>query len=974
MTPERWAQIEEIFHRAAEAAAPNRAALLDEACGNDLELRQQVAALLAADQSARSRMQSAVRSQLQAVAFPLIGSTVSHYRILGALGGGGMGLVYRAEDVRLGRPVAIKFLPEDSVKDPDALKRFEREARSASALESPNICPIYEFGEHEGQPFLVMQLLEGQTLRELIASGRTGKLPFAGTGLLDISIQIANGLSAAHKQGILHRDIKPANIFVTTQGEVKILDFGLAKLAQADTEDTDTSQGKIASAGLFFSRTGITAGTAAYMSPEQIRGEKLDARTDLFSFGLVLYEMTTGQRAIKGESVSELHRAILDQAPIPPRRLNSAVSPKLQRIIEKCIEKDRQARYQSASEIRQDLQQLKGSVQSRLRWLAAGAVAVLLAISTFLLLHRRQPVAPRSEVKVRQLTVNSVENTVSGGMISPDSKYLAFSDRNGLHVEVIETGETHEVPMPKELTGRGFDWECATWAPDSTRFLANSVPPALPGEINEDDLSIWEISLATRLPRKLRSRAVAWSFSPDGSRIAFGTNYGPKGPRETWLMDANGENAYKLFESGNDDTIFKVSWSADGRRLVYARSPDSVVVRFVTGLISGFDRVTFFSRDLQGGAPVVLERPAEFGEGKARSIYFMMVLPDGRSILSATDDLRSCTFWEIKNDLLTGKLIQEPRQMTNWGGACGDPTSISGDLKKLVFFSMSNHWTVYVADLQAGGKQLSNEHHFTLTDSNDLVWGWTADSRSVLIASTRNGLFGYYRQKLDSAVAETIFARKNWVSFYGLTPDEKWFIYSEPMPNTDLMRIPVSGGKPQKMFFLHNLEDVTCAHPPSKLCVASQRSEDQREVIFTSFDPDKGLGAELTRVALDPKVTGWTAALSPDRKSVAVIRRPDAPLQILSLKGDVLHEINIPAWNYSGGMDWEPDGNALYVAVRSPAGANLLHVDLHGRVRVVRANLTGNWIAGRPSPDGHHLAMTVKAENMNMWMMELVNP
>ncbi len=395
LTQGRWTQIEELFHRAAECAPEHRTALLDEACGKDAELRQEVEALLSYDESAGDSVQAAVLGGLETVGFPLTGETISHYHILDGLGGGGMGLVYRAEDIKLGRRVALKFLPEESAKDPAALGRFEREARSASSLEHPNICPIYEFGEHDGQPFLVMQLLEGQTLRELVSAAGQGRPPFELRKLLDLAVQILDGLDAAHQKGIIHRDIKPANIFVTRENQAKILDFGLAKLASIlsiEVDDPERSVGgdeagsdhtshkplSLSTLDLFLSRTGVAIGTAGYMSPEQVRGEKLDARTDLFSFGLVLYEMATGKRAFAGDTGPELQEAILTQMPSPAREVNPEVPAKLAKIVHRAIEKERDARYQSASEMRADLaslqQEIQPSPRSR-RWLMVAAAA-----------------------------------------------------------------------------------------------------------------------------------------------------------------------------------------------------------------------------------------------------------------------------------------------------------------------------------------------------------------------------------------------------------------------------------------------------------------------------------------------------------------------------------------------------------------------------------------------------------------------
>ena len=568
MEPERWGQVEKLYHSAAALRSGERAAFLERACAGDQQLRQEVESLLAHDKQAQDFIESPAleiaanqlaRSVEQS---SMVGRMVGHYRIVSLLGGGGMGVVYKAEDTRLGRFVALKFLPADVAQDPQALERFRREARAASALNHPNICTIHEIGQSQGRPFIVMEFLDGTTLKHRI----TGQLLDTETAL-EIGIQIADALEVAHAEGIVHRDIKPANIFITKRGQVKVLDFGLAKVVKARAQVADVE----APLSEDLTSPGSALGTVAYMSPEQASGRPLDARSDIFSFGILLYELLAGRRPFTGANDLELLQTLIHGS---PQQLSQDVPAMLSMIVEKALEKDPGDRYQSMREMLVDLRRCKrarvvGAPPAAQRevprnWLVWGLVgAMFVAIVVW---EALRPATRPTNLLERAHFTRLTDFETTEAAISPDGRFVAFvSDHDGSNdvwlTQVgigqlinLTQGKVDQVGLlPGPIRNMGFAGE------GSEIWLAGG----------DWGVRLRLLPLAGGTPRNfLGEQATEVAWSPDGTRIVYHT-FADGDPM--FVADRTGANARRIF--GGTDLIhnhFPI-WSPDGHWIYFVR-------------------------------------------------------------------------------------------------------------------------------------------------------------------------------------------------------------------------------------------------------------------------------------------------------------------------------------------------------------------------------------------------------------------
>jgi eukaryotic-like serine/threonine-protein kinase len=954
MTPERHERICDLLYQALELDSEEREPFLNRMCASDVALRQEVESLLSSGQQARSSfLQSAAfRTTLQP------GAELGGYQVVSLLGSGGMGEVYRARDLRLGREVAIKVLPSYLSSDHDRLRRFEQEARAAAALNHPNILAVFHLGTQERAPYMVSELLEGETLREHIK-----RAPLPRQESANLAAQIAKGLAAAHEKGIVHRDLKPENLFVTEEGRIKILDFGLAKLTQSQPilrQRADELRGETPRA----TEPGTVMGTMGYMSPEQVRGQPVDLRSDIFSFGAVLYEMLTGCRAFQGDTPADTMSAILNQDPPASSYAVAKIPLALQRLVRRCLKKNPEERYQRTSDLVRELETLPPG-RLTYRPLAYAAVAIffvivvayrkaLLDVAHHVFHTTSIATSAKPALTERNLTANSQDNLVRAAAVSRDGKYVAYADDSKtLNLLLTDSGDVHQLALDSS-------YEPFDWFPDGIHLLVRhgGDRPGLWKYSSWDSSlhKLWEGSIGDTGGGPVRNAAI----SPDGAAVAFVNG---EDRNQLWLMGAEGEEPHKVLDIQNDG-IFDVVWSPAGTELAFIH---------LSGTFAKH-QTTIESCDLKGQHHhLILSEPKLWGRDGIGGLAW---LSDGRIVYAISNKLDEYNLWSVMTDPEGGGQIGKPEPLTDWRDIAAPGFQSTADGKRLILLKRHSDNEIFVGPLRKGMQSFAAKTIISNSWRN-LVERWSIDSKSILFSSKRNGRWTILQQDTNAKMPQTLVGgsenyRDPILSVTGML---LYNVFASGDVEADagnwrLMSTPIEGGSRSILMTGRYTFDCGVRSPS---CLVADLKDDQ--LVFSSLDPLRGQGGEIAR-AIYHAADRPHWSLSPDGSRIAMIETggESSAIRILSLQDRSIKALPLKGWRwkYLTNVSWAADGRHLFAITLSDSSSALISIDPGGTLTSLReVDPVKAWL-GMPvaSPDGRLLAFTKRRYASDLVLLE----
>jgi serine/threonine protein kinase len=885
------------------------------------------------------------------------GARLGPYEVVELRGKGGMGEVYLARDTRLDRRVAIKVLPAEVSRDPAFKRRFEREAKTISQLQHPNVCTLHDVGSQNGVDYLVMEFLDGGTLADRL---RRGPLPLGD--IVRVGCEIAEAVHAAHRHGVVHRDLKPGNVMLTEAG-AKVVDFGLAK-ASARTANALDSQ--LATASMPVTTEGTISGTALYMAPEVLEGKDADARSDVWALGCILFEMATGVRPFSGPSYPSLVGAILKEEPPAPSHRQPLLPRRLDWIVGRCLEKDPERRWHSARDVAIELAALRdtendekparATVVSKRQLIAvvlgsvvAAVIATLLASQLFDrdLAPSEKAQSAAGEVQIRQLTGRPSKDTVHSASLSPDGEQLAFATQKGLFLQIVETGEERPLPVGERLQVLEVDW----LGPTDLLFSAST----------GDSYGLYKTSIYGGATRKLTDGAWRAAVTRDGTRIAYLQGLPA---RIVTVSGPEGEDARNVLDLGEHGSVWEIGWSPDGRWLLAGTWAGAFWGRPIDTRIEAIESTT-------GARQPVLTEPRLMQNWRGHLPFLWTA--DDRLVIGLRElppNEHAANLWQVPIDRASATVRGEPVRITHVNDTNPKDLSATQDGERLAYLRERSQNDVLVADLADGGRRITQVRQLTNDERGDEPMAWTPDSGRVFFGSRRTGTWNVYVSALEGGDAQFI-ANGYREYFTELSPDGASVFFWR---GSDLVRVPAAGGPAQTVLADAGSWAGLGCNAAGDRCLLGERSPDQPVYVFFELDLQAGRGKEVLRVADRPPFTNWD--LSPDGSRL-VIGHNDGRLRIFDLataEERVLQD--------EGGLEygefpvWSADGRGVFVdggyGMRRLFRKGVLYVSYpEGEAYLLRDSWNEWDTHPVPSPDGKRLAFAANFYyDGNAWMIE----